>query len=436
MIILQGIRFSEGGRRIDYDYVAVGPAAKFFRGCPSFFVRYERDVSACSPALAVIPFVANVLPIAWFAGFAVRVPEIDQIFAESMIRLRVEFRKMYPRHALSGGLDAGRLTPVAWPGQRKLLLFSGGLDAFTTLVRHRDEDLELVTLLGADIDLSDTKQWTECSRHLQQSPLLEKYPRHVVAANLRTFYSVEVEIGIVYGWWGKVQHGLGMLGLLAPLSQQRGCNGAYIASSVPGDAWGSTPETDACIRWGSASALNDGAELGRQGKADLLARYARELGQPFTLRVCYSELNKDLNCGRCEKCYRTMMNLILASQDPRSFGVPFSPDAYPRMFKLLSGYPSSPAFRLIWKEISDRARLVLDQGGFFVLADRAVETDFLRRLAAGEIDRALERNQSPWRDRLMHWRFVFRHRCPLVYSALRQLRNLVFGPPAVSPASP
>jgi len=429
VIKLRQIKFSEGGHRIDYDYVAVGPAAKFFRGCPPFFVRYDQDMSACPQAIAVIPFVANVLPIAWFAGFAVRVPEIDQTFSEAMIRLREEFRKMYPDHALSGSLEAERLTKTAWEGNHRFLLFSGGLDAFTTLVRHRDEDLELVTLLGADIDPADEKQWQDCKRHIDQEPMLQKYVRHAIAANMRTFYCPEVEIRLVLGWWGKVQHGLGMLGILAPLSRSRGCSRAYIASSVPGDAWGSAPETDNCIRWGSTAVSNDGVELGRQGKADLLARFVEETGRYFTLRVCYSELAKDLNCGRCEKCYRTMMNLILANQDPRRFGVAFCPDSYPRMLQLLLRTHSSNALCIIWKEISDRARQLVDSGEFFVLADREAETPFIRRIAAGEIDQALERNQSALRDRVARWRFIARHRYPLMHSTLRQLRDLALGKP-------
>jgi hypothetical protein len=429
VILLNGIRFSENGRRIDYDYVASGPAAKFFQGCPSFFVQYDEDVSGCPQAIAIIPFVANILPIAWFAGFAVRVSEIDRIFAQSMIRLREEFRKMYPGHALSGALEAQRLIDVEWRGNRRFLLFSGGLDAFTSLVRHRDEDLELVTLLGADIDLSDVKQWNECQRHINEEPLLQRFPRHVIASNLQTFYTREVEIRLVFIWWGKVQHGLGMLGLLAPLSQLRGCGWAYIASSVPGDAWGSSPQTDSCIRWGSLVVENDGVELGRQGKADFIVRYVRESGEQFTLRVCYSEVSKDLNCGRCEKCYRTMMNLILANHDPRQFGVPFSSESYPSMIELLSRFHSSNAFRLIWKEISDRARQVVDDGAFFVLADPEAEAAFIRRIAHGEIDRALERNHGPSGERVARWRFILRHRYPLVNSTLRQLRNLILGKP-------
>jgi hypothetical protein len=174
---------------------------------------------------------------------------------------------------------------------------------------------------------------------------------------------------------------------------------------------------------------NDGVELGRQGKADLIVRYVRESGEQFTLRVCYSEVSKNLNCGRCEKCYRTMMNLILANHDPRQFGVPFSSESYPHMFELLPRFHSSTAFSLIWKEISDRARQVVDQGDFFVLAHREVETAFMRRIAAGEIDRALECNQGPSGERVARWRFIVRHRYPLVNTTLRQLRNLVLGKP-------
>jgi len=111
-----------------------------------------------------------------------------------------------------------------------------------------------------------------------------------------------------------------------------------------------------------------------------------------------------------------MMNLILANQDPRRFGVAFCPDSYPRMLQLLLRTHSSNALCIIWKEISDRARQLVDSGEFFVLADREAETPFIRRIAAGEIDQALERNQSALRDRVARWRFIARHRYPLMHS--------------------
>jgi hypothetical protein len=191
---------------------------------------------------------------------------------------------------------------------------------------------------------------------------------------------------------------------------------------------------DACIRWGSLAVANDGVELGRQGKADLVARYAAETRRFFTLRVCYSEVNKDLNCGRCEKCYRTIMNLVLANQDPRAFGIPFSLDTYSNLFRALARAHSSTAFRLIWKEISDRARQALDTGRFFVVSDRLAETGYIRRIADGEIDQALARNQGGFGDRMERWRYVLRHRSPFAYSVLRQLRSVVFGKPI--PAQP
>ena len=426
MITLKNYTLSENGRRIDYHYSATGPAVRFLNPAESFFVRYDHDISSCPPGIAVIPFIANFITLAWFGKFDLVVPEVEATFAGSLVQLRAEFQRMYPRYPLTGVLVAPRSAPISWPATKSLMLFSGGMDAYTTLIRHHSENLDLVTILGADIEITDTTQWHRCLNHIKTEPFSGRLPHLAITANMRTFYNDNVEASLVFGWWGKVQHGPGLLGLLAPLSFIRRASLAYIASSynVP-MVWGSTQSADEKIKWGGLSVVHDAAELSRQAKAEVIAAFCQQRQESIQLRVCYSEVARDGNCGRCEKCYRTMMNLILAGVDPRSFGFPFTAETYPQLFTRLSTIRASAGLRVFWEEISRAASLALKNKNFFVLTDRDSEVNFLKRLADGEINRALERNHRPWRDHLARWKFIIRVRFPRFYNAGRGLVRLL-----------
>jgi len=426
MITLKNYTLSENGRRIDYHYTASQRAARFLNPQESFFVRYDHDVSSCPPGIAVIPFIANFITLAWFAKFDLIVPVVDSTFANSLVQLRAGFQRMYPGHALTEGLVAVRNTSDSWPATKSLMLFSGGMDAYTTLIRHHQENLDLVTILGADIEIADTSQWHRCLNHIKTEPFSGRLPHLTITANLRTFYNDNVEAFLVFGWWGKVQHGPGLLGLLAPLSFIRQASLAYIASSynVP-MIWGSTQSNDEKIKWGSLRVLHDAADLSRQAKAEVIVAFCHQRQEPIQLRVCYSEVTRDGNCGRCEKCYRSIMNLIVSGADPRPFGFPFTSETYPQLFARLSTIRASAGLRVFWEEISNAARIALKNEKFFVLDDRVSEVKFLKRIADGEINRALERNHRPWRDHLARWKFIMRVRFPRFYNAGRGLVRLL-----------
>ena len=426
MITLNQYTLSENGRRIDYHYTASGAAAKFLNPAERFFVRYDHDISSCPPGITVIPFVANFITLAWFGKFDLVVPDIDATFADALVQLRAEFQRMYPQHQLTGRLRAEKITPITWAGDKGVMLFSGGIDAFATLIRHRHEALELTTILGADIELSDSEQWQRCLKHIATDPLSAELPRSTLVSNLRTFYTDKVESDLVYGWWGMVQHGPALLGLQAPLTYILKATRVYIASSytVPG-GWGSTKESDEKLKWGPVSCIHDGDGLTRKAKVEIIVACAQQRGRPIPLRVCYSEVKRDGNCGRCEKCYRSLLNIILSNADPRAYGFPFTEATYPHVLQLMTSLHSSYGLKIFWGEIADDARRALASGQFFVLADRTQEAGFLQRIADGEINRALERNHRPWRDRLARWKFILRVRFPRFYRAGRGLVRLL-----------
>lgn len=397
-IILHRIRWSESGRRVDFEAKVTGAAAKFFSGLPPMFVRYEEDLSATPDAVSVIAWLGNVLPIAWLGGIEVSVPELDAVFAAAEPELKKQFALRYPGCRLDGRLRADklvevqRLAPVGPP----LMLFSGGLDAMATFLRHRDERPVLVTVLGGDIRLDQTREWRECLEHIRGEAVLETFEHVVVESNLRTFYHLPmVERHLYHNWWGSVQYGLGFVALLAPLAHHRGAPIVYIASSLEGvTGTASTFAVDSCIRWSGTACGHDSAGVPRPAKAGEILHAARRVGAPIRVRVCWQQPEGWLNCGRCEKCLRTAINFVAHGANPESFGIPMAPDFYPELFRGLARMRRKDALELVWQENVDAIASALAVGDAFVRPGFPEDRRWLVRIAAGEPVRLLRLNRT------------------------------------------
>jgi hypothetical protein len=420
MIRLHKIILSSEGRRVDYHYSAEGLAGNLLDFSRPFYVIYDRDVSACPSSVLAVPFAVNFEPLGWFGNFQVSVTELDRDFAESRADAKAAFAKMYPGKVGRGGLVWDCLVPNQVEGDDALLLFSGGLDAYATLLRLGDRKIRLVTYLGADIAPSDRKQWAICTKHLANDPAIARYPRHVIEANLREFYTDEVDARLLYGWWGGVQHGQALLGTMAPLAYVMGARTCFISGGSTTTVWGSTKATDETLSWAGVRCRYDADGMARQDKAALVSQSSRFGGAAPWVRVCYSEVEREGNCGRCEKCYRTMMNFVLAGADPRSHGIPMDESSYANLFRSMSKFKATMGIRLCWKEISASASSVLAAGKFFVIKNRSVDEAFLLRIANGEIDRALARNHRRFARQLDWAKFVLRVRWPKIYDFVRR----------------
>lgn len=81
--------------------------------------------------------------------------------------------------------------------------------------------------------------------------------------------------------------------------------------------WGSTPLTDPWCSTAAMTQEHDGCGFDRCEKVDWLASHTRTLAD---IRVCWEGPDKSTNCGRCEKCIRTMLNFWAMGLDvPAAF---------------------------------------------------------------------------------------------------------------------
>jgi hypothetical protein len=89
------INYEYSGTKIIYGYTYDKSISKYFNAKDPFFVTYNEDVSSIPKSIAVIPFLANLIPIAWFAGFDIEVDELDEDFYNSLLAIKLEFNKNF-----------------------------------------------------------------------------------------------------------------------------------------------------------------------------------------------------------------------------------------------------------------------------------------------------------------------------------------------------
>jgi hypothetical protein len=421
MLRLNNIAYSNDGKKINYDYVVDRKYKKYFSKNNAFYADYDVDVSNVPYSIAVIPFLSSVMPIAWFLGFDVYVDDVDKSFLDSLNEIKNELSKNWTIKRLHGELKAKNIVNNTISGSRYMMLYSGGVDALTTYLRRREQKPDLVTIFGADIPISDSKQWEDLLRFINTDELLVQNNKYHIKCNFRDFYTYKIDLLVDLGWWGKVQHGLALLGVNAPLSFVNGYKGIYFASSqADGFAWGSHPKMDNKVRWADLFCKNDGFELKRQTKIDLIVDFKQRTNSPVRVRVCYSELNKGLNCSRCEKCYRTILAIIFAGDDPNKYGFSVNGGIYDQVFDHFREIKTSRIGIVnLWKDIEDKAKL---NNRFYVFKDKQKEAASVQRIASGELTGILT-SKIDNNTQVELLKFELRNRFKHLYRAYRSIKK-------------
>jgi hypothetical protein len=422
---LEKIAFADEGKKIMYQYtVTSGIAALFDQNTP-FYAIYGADVSSVPISLSVIPLIGNIAPIAWFAGFKIEVDELDEDFYNSLTLIKAIFKKNYPDREIEGSISAKKLVKNGNQGDKTAMLFSGGVDAFATYIRIVDKNPDLVTIHGADIEIEDKRQWNDFLSFNASEKTIAKNPKEYIQANLRDFYTYKVDLLVDgLGWWGKVQHGLGLICLLAPISYLKGYSSIYIASSYTDHIsinWGSTPEIDQKISWSALKVIHDGYALKRQDKIDLITSFAADADEDLKLRVCYSELNEKLNCSHCEKCYRTILGIILSGKNPNNYGFKVDEHIYDQVFHKLEHAHLTEGGQYFWWELMEKAKSTED---YFIFKDEAIERENIARLKNGEIDQLFNQKIEKDKKSKVHtYKFILRNRFPGLYTLFQKIKN-------------
>jgi len=354
------------GSHLTIDFECRGQISKFFQ-TNQFYADYNTSIQAVPEEILVIPFLGAVLPIVWANHAVICVDAIDEIFLESMEAYKRSLQKLYPKLSLGGRLVAKHASKQNLGFQSKsMMLFSGGVDSLATYVRHRNERLTLVCVHGGDISLRDNVAWKNSIVPIGEFARNNKSPLRTVRSNFKEmvdFLMLRVFDDYIEednNWWGRIMHGLAMLGLCAPLAYVQGIGKLYIAASHTSElpeGWGSHPLLDNNVKWAGTQVLHDGFELSRQEKLLVISEYVKNDDGQVMLRCCFDSVGG--NCGHCEKCSRTIVGLELAGLDPSKHGFKVEADTFLRIKReLLNGaWHFGDNIVYMWSDIKRHAYL-------------------------------------------------------------------------------
>ncbi|MEM8792566.1 MAG: hypothetical protein AAGE80_13185 [Pseudomonadota bacterium] len=200
--------------------------------------------------------------------------------------------------------------------------FSGGVDATFTLFNHAPSTSGLhrklsacMVVQGFDIALGNQRDFDSVLQNAKRLHASQHLETFWVRTNIK-----ELEL---QDWENSFA---AQLASCLHLFSQRFSTG-LLGSSEPYHAlvipWGSNPITDHLLSGSAMKIVHDGAGFSRTEKVDLLSRRS---GATDTLRVCWEGAKQDRNCGKCEKCIRTKMNLLASGiENPVCFDEPLDP---------------------------------------------------------------------------------------------------------------
>jgi hypothetical protein len=360
------------------------------------------------------PFLPATLFCAMKQGLPLRLsdPVSRQVF-ESVPCLQAIFNKWHPQckkipvHASTGAPSRA--------GSGVGCFFSGGLDSFYSVLKHRREIDTLIFVHGFDIWLDDERLRDRVAGELRR--IAEGLGKRLieVETNLREYTDQFLD-------WGLHVFGSGLASVahvLSPLLRQ-----VYIPSSrsfAHLESNGSHPLLDPL--WGSERTriIHDGCEATRIEKVRAISECSLALE---SLRVCYQNLHErgryddregHLNCGRCEKCVRTMLNLHAAGALDRcpTFAAPLTPDLVRR---------TDPGSDAAFFHMEDNLRALQEKEGEhaeMVRALRQTVEAYRRRRIVQRMDANAEGflRSAAWKG------FVERHRNGLVKSLWPVLKS-------------
>ena len=283
----------ESGRRIETIFRA---------GSREHRVYFESDARPLTPNVEAL--LAGVLPVAmrrgWDLASCGQVSERLLLAVPKILDLCRTWDASVRKVEIRGAVPVAK---TANPSGGVGVFFSGGVDSFYTLLRHESEITDLIFVHGFDIPLGETSLRNKTSEMVRRvSSELGKRTVEV-ETNLRQFLEPHVD-------WGREAHGAALAAvghLLSPALRRIYIPASHVYDQL--DPWGSHPHLDPLWSSEALEFFHDGCEASRLQKVAFVS--GSDLVMQ-SLRVCWKNPNGVYNCGRCEKCLRTMISLHVA----------------------------------------------------------------------------------------------------------------------------
>jgi hypothetical protein len=267
---------------------------------------FEGDVRA-TPEAAVAAFILPAMQ----RGEALEIEQpVSARLLEALPTLQDVFSTWWPKYRPVPVLAEPVSDSSAEATNGVGCFFSGGVDSFYTVLRSQEEITHLVFVQGFDIPLANPSLLERATAAAREAAAALGKPLIIVRTDLKEAAAASLVPPLTPNAFWPHYHGaaLATVGHLL----------AHVVDTIIVPAthtyrdlfpWGSHPMLDHMWSSDGVAFVHYGAETTRFEKVQAIAHAPAVLDH---LRVCWRNPDGAYNCGRCEKCVRTMIALHVA----------------------------------------------------------------------------------------------------------------------------
>ncbi|TLU64688.1 hypothetical protein FE810_11435 [Thalassotalea litorea] len=344
--------------------------------CNDFELYYDFPLDI-KPRLCADPFVAASLLSAMYLNEDIIIDEEWQISPELLTNLD-KIQDIFSRWEQYLGYKLNKInihggTVAEAPSHfcKTVSFFSGGVDGSHTFLTNQQDIDALLFVKGIDMQLENDALFAETSRVNREYLKQYNKPLHTIISNVRF-------LGHHFG----VKWGACCGGGLSSIALAIGARKCLIASGSSYDyIYPSGTNYISDHLWGNQQTriVHDGAQSSRLDKIRAIAEDPQCLK---ILRVCWHD--DGYNCGKCEKCLRTMASLRALELKVDTFP-PLTDDVARSQLANIKLYDIHDYQFL--KENIEQAKRVNDE--VLLKALKKIQTDFERRKLMRDVDKTL-----------------------------------------------
>lgn len=268
--------------------------------------------------------------LSWLSDAMLFVDEIDETYYESFKQLKRAYSELHSTR-LKGMFVPSRIVKneISDHSGKSLLLFGGGVDCHTSFLRHRNEISHIVNIYGWLKDINEVNAVDDSDKRTvgEYAASMSTESVHIRCNFASQFNLASIDKQLCQpivgtGYWYGFLHPMAFLSIAAPFAWSHGISTLIIASSFTKDRadvhCASFITTDREFNFATLGhTQHDGFELNRQDKVRTIVEYQRQTGKPYKLQACSFN---DHNCCVCEKCFRTITELVAENANPQDFG--------------------------------------------------------------------------------------------------------------------
>ncbi|MDL4842667.1 hypothetical protein [Aquibacillus rhizosphaerae] len=308
-----------------------GDVANYIKG-ELFTAEYNLNIESVPESLLLIPFLANIWPIALVTDCEVNCNQVDLQFFKCLEVVRKSFEDMYPDLTWTGILNPDLIVNnekhYSEESSKSALFFNGGIASLASYIQRRHEKPLLITILETGEE-ENSPGWMNGINQLNDFALERDTEINLIKSNFRTTLN-ENKLNSTYKasvggeWWSHVHHGLAIIGLAAPITYHHSISKLYYSATQNPSfiyPYGSHPEIDSHIKWGSSSfnTVHQGYVLTRHEKITLISYYIKKYDSKLKVSVCCKN-DDGLNCSTCEACTTTILSMLIEGLTPSNHG--------------------------------------------------------------------------------------------------------------------